>query len=185
MKRLTRYLWPIALCMSVGFSASLFQREAIAEWYPFLNKPVLTPPNGAFPIVWGILYILIGISLGRIWGKGLKVSQREWWIQLALNFCWSIAFFFLREPLWGMGIILILDVVVLDYILITFKKDKLAAACFMPYILWLLWATYLNAYNLYLQLTQRTSATVSAYRHVLAILRTEERIRRYGTVSCH
>lgn len=105
MKRLTRYLWPIALCMSVGFSASLFQREAIAEWYPFLNKPVLTPPNGAFPIVWGILYILIGISLGRIWGKGLKVSQREWWIQLALNFCWSIAFFFLREPLWGMGII--------------------------------------------------------------------------------
>ena len=37
MKRLTRYLWPIALCMSVGFSASLFQREAIAEWYPFLN----------------------------------------------------------------------------------------------------------------------------------------------------
>lgn len=87
MKHLTRYLWPIALCMSVGFSASLFQREAIAEWYPFLNKPVLTPPNGAFPIVWGILYILIGISLGRIWGKGLKVSQREWWIQLALNFC--------------------------------------------------------------------------------------------------
>ena len=99
MKRLTRYLWPIALCMSVGFSASLFQREAITEWYPFLNKPVLTPPNGAFPIVWGILYILIGISLGRIWGKGLKVSQREWWIQLSLNFCWSIAFFFLREPL--------------------------------------------------------------------------------------
>ena len=146
MKRLTRYLWPIALCMSVGFSASLFQREAITEWYPFLNKPELTPPNGAFPIVWGILYILIGISLGRIWGKGLKVSQREWWIQLSLNFCWSIAFFFLREPLWGMGIILILDVVVLDYILITFKKDKFAAACFIPYILWLLWATYLNAY---------------------------------------
>lgn len=52
----------------------------------------------------------------------------------------------LREPLWGMGIILILDVVVLDYIFITFKKDKLAAACFIPYILWLLWATYLNAY---------------------------------------
>ena len=95
----------------------------------------------AHPFVWGILYILIGISLGRIWGKGLKVSQREWWIQLALNFCWSIAFFFLREPLWGMGIILILDVVVLDYIFITFKKDKLAAACFIPYILWLLWAT--------------------------------------------
>ena len=65
---------------------------------------------------------------------------------MALNFCWSIAFFFLREPLWGMGIILILDVVVLDYILITFKKDKFAAACFIPYILWLLWATYLNAY---------------------------------------
>ena len=184
MKRLTRYLWPVALCMSVGFSASLFQREAITEWYPFLNKPVLTPPNGAFPIVWGILYILIGTSLGRIWGKGLKVSQREWWIQLALNFCWSIAFFFLREPLWGMGIILILDVVVLDYILITFKKDKFAAACFIPYPVAVM-GNLPERLHLYLQLTQRTSATVSAYRHVLAILRTEERIRRYGTVSSH
>ena len=135
------------------FFPSLFQREAIAEWYPFLNKPVLTPPNGAFPIVWGILYILIGISLGRIWGKGLKVSQREWWIQLALGLEVAAV---VQIPLFahhqagatgkGMGIILILDVVVLDYILITFKKDKLAAACFMPYILWLLWATYLNAY---------------------------------------
>ena len=52
----------------------------------------------------------------------------------------------MREPLWGMGVILVLDVVVLDYILITFKKDKPAALCFVPYLLWLLWATYLNAY---------------------------------------
>lgn len=146
MKQLTQYLWPVFLCLLVGLSASFFQQDAIAEWYPYLNKPQLTPPNEVFPIVWSILYILIGISLGRIWGKGFKVPIREWWAQLALNFCWSIAFFFLREPLWGMGVILILDVVVLDYIFITFKKDKIASLCFIPYILWLLWATYLNAY---------------------------------------
>lgn len=146
MKQLTQYLWPVFLCLLVGLSASFFQQDAIAEWYPYLNKPQLTPPNNVFPIVWSILYILIGISLGRIWGKGFKVPIREWWAQLSLNFCWSIAFFFLREPLWGMGVILILDVVVLDYIFITFKKDKIAFLCFIPYILWLLWATYLNAY---------------------------------------
>mgnify|MGYP003070414586 FL=1 len=146
MKKTTQYLWPVALCLIVGYAASLFQRDALIEWYPILFKPQLTPPNAAFPIVWTILYILIGISLGRIWGRGFKASEREWWVQLALNFCWSIAFFYLREPLWGMGVILVLDVVVLDYILITFKKDKPAALCFVPYLLWLLWATYLNAY---------------------------------------
>ena len=84
-----------------------------------------------------------------------------------------------------MGIILILDVVVLDYILITFKKDKLAAACFIPLYPVAVMGNLPERLHLYLQLTQQTSATVSAYRHVLAILRTEERIRRYRIVSCH
>ena len=146
MKRLTQYLWPIALCLLSGLIASRLQTGALAEWYPFLKKPLLTPPNHVFPIVWTALYILIGTSLGRIRKKNLKTSVREWWLQLALNFCWSIAFFYLREPLLGLGIILTLDAVVLDYIFITFSKDKIAAACFIPYALWILWATYLNAY---------------------------------------
>ena len=145
MNRPTRYLLPILICLLVGAAASFFQKDALIEWYPFLFKPRLTPPDAAFPIVWSILYVLIGISMGRIWDKGLKTNIKEWWVQLALNFCWSIAFFTLREPLWGLGIILALDAVVLDYIFTTYKKDKIASICFMPYAAWLLWETYLNA----------------------------------------
>ena len=119
MNRPTRYLLPILICLLVGAAASFFQKDALIEWYPFLFKPRLTPPDAAFPIVWSILYVLIGISMGRIWDKG--------------------------EPLWGLGIILALDAVVLDYIFTTYKKDKIASICFMPYAAWLLWGTYLNA----------------------------------------
>lgn len=145
MNRLTRYLLPVLLCLLVGAAAFFFQREALGEWYLFLFKPRFTPPATVFPVVWSVLYVLMGISMGRIWGKGLKISVREWWIQLALNFCWSIAFFAFREPLWGLGVILALDAVVLDYIFITFKKDKPASFCFIPYAAWLIWLTYLNA----------------------------------------
>ncbi|MCD8318156.1 MAG: tryptophan-rich sensory protein [Paraprevotella sp.] len=146
MKRFMPYLWPIVLCLFIGFSASFLQKSALVEWYPFLRQSPLTPLDSAFPIVWILLYILMGISLGRIWNSPLKVSKREWWIQLGLNLFWNIAFFYARQPLWSFLIILILDVVVLDYMIVTLKKDKVAAGCFAPYFLWLVWSTYLNAY---------------------------------------
>lgn len=146
MKRWINYVWPVVLCLVVGFVGSLFQKEALVEWYPYLLKSSLTPPDITFPIVWSILYVLMGISLGRLWGKGYKTEVRSWIVQLILNFSWSIVFFYFHETLGGFVVILLLDVVVLDYIIQTRKKDKWAMWCFVPYLIWLLLATYLNAF---------------------------------------
>ena len=59
MKRLMKYVLPIILCFAVGWAAMLFQRDALVEWYPLLDKPSITPPNAVFPIAWSIIYICI------------------------------------------------------------------------------------------------------------------------------
>lgn len=146
MKQWKKYLWPVLLCLVVGFSGSLFQKNALQEWYPFLWKSSLTPPALVFPVVWAVLYVLIGISLGRIIGKGYKDAMRDWVAQMVLNFSWSIVFFYFRQFLGGFIVLLLLDVVVLDYIVVMSKRDRWAMWCFVPYIIWLLLATYLNAF---------------------------------------
>ena len=135
MKRFAFYLLPILLCFAVGLSASYFQSDSISEWYPLLNKPVLTPPNGAFPIAWSIIYICMGLSLSVLWG-----------IQLVVNFLWSLLFFAFRNPFLGLIDILLLDILVWIYISRAYRKEKAAALLFVPYFLWLLLATYHNGY---------------------------------------
>lgn len=145
MKRIIQYLWPIVLCMFVGVVSSRLQRDGIDNWFPFLRRPYVTPSRRTFGLVWMALYILIGLSMGRISGRAdCKIAVREWWAQLALCFCWSVAFFVLHEMLWAMGALLLLAVTVLDYIIITFKKDLAASLCFIPYLAWVAFCCYLN-----------------------------------------
>ncbi len=146
MKKWMRYAVPVLLSLLVGFVASLFQRTALVEWYPGLVKSSLTPPAVVFPIVWTVLYVLMGISLGRIWGRGSRSAVRDWIAQLVLNFSWCVVFFYFREMLGGVIVILLLDVIVLDYIVLTSKRDKWAMWCFVPYLVWLLLASYLNVF---------------------------------------
>lgn len=61
MGKVLNYIWPVLLCIGGGFLASLLQRSAIVEWYPGLDKPSVTPPAIVFPIVWTVLYIMIGL----------------------------------------------------------------------------------------------------------------------------
>lgn len=149
MKRIFNYVWPVLLCLAIGFTASKFQSESMIEWYPYLEKSNLTPPNLAFPIVWSVLYVFMGVALGSILNKGCKKEVYVWTGQMLLNFMWSIIFFTCRMPLWGFLDILLLDIFVLYFILLTYKKDKLAMYLFIPYMVWLLIATYLNAYILF------------------------------------
>ena len=134
MKRFAFYLLPILLCFAVGLSASYFQSDSISEWYPLLNKPVLTPPNGAFPIAWSIIYICMGLSLGHLIERGADKT---------LSVLWGIQF---RNPFLGLIDILLLDILVWIYISRAYRKEKAAALLFVPYFLWLLLATYLNGY---------------------------------------
>lgn len=149
MKKITLYLLPILLCLLIGFLGSRFQSSALTEWYPLLNKSALTPPNLAFPIAWGILYICMGVSLGRllVQGKGKGIIS-VWVTQLIFNFLWSIFFFYFRNPLIGFVDIVVLDLLVIAYIFLAARRDRAAAWLFVPYLLWLLLATYLNGYVL-------------------------------------
>ncbi len=151
MIKAIKIIAPVLLCFAVGFTAAYFQSDAIENWYPALNKPPLTPPNIAFPIAWNILYVLMGVSIGLILIK--DDPQKSFFVklfavQLLFNFLWSILFFYLQNPLLGLIDILLLDAVVLFYIIKSYNSFRASSILFMPYLLWISFATYLNLYIL-------------------------------------
>ena len=146
MKKFLAFLIPTLLALTMGIVGKYVQSPAIEEWYPTLMRSPLTPPAIVFPIAWTVLYILMGISLGVLVAKEDMSLVRLWLIQLIVNFLWSIAFFTLRSPLLGLIVILVLDVLVFTYTIYAFGRDKVAAWLFMPYMIWLIFATYLTGY---------------------------------------
>lgn len=138
---------PRLLCSR--YLGKFFQASSIAEWYPTLTKPTLTPPNIVFPIAWSVLYLCMGLSLGRlIVRRQHKGIIRLWVLQLIANFLWSILFFTLRNPLAGFIDIVLLNILVGLYIFAASRRDRAAAWLFVPYLLWTLFAAYLNGYIL-------------------------------------
>lgn len=149
MKKFLAFAIPLIFCLLVGYTAGSFQSEAIETWYPMLEKPRLTPPDIVFPIVWVILYILMSISIGLVLISGTKRLRffiNLFALQLLFNFTWSITFFYIQNPMSGFINILILDVLVIFYIIESYPVSRVASALFMPYALWILFATYLNGY---------------------------------------
>ena len=151
MRKFLNILLPVIICFLVGFTASYFQSESIQTWYPTLNKPEITPPNIAFPIAWSIIYLCMGISIGLILNSKEENKKNLivlFVVQLFLNFTWSISFFYLQNPLLGFINIILLDLAVLYYAFKCYPAQKVSGILFIPYILWLFLATYLNAYIL-------------------------------------
>lgn len=154
-KHSMKYFWSILIsvlvCFSVGITASYFQADSIDGWYQFLNKPSVTPPDYIFPIAWSIIYLCMGISFGIVWHlppKRFNLLLGYFVLQLLLNFTWSILFFKLQNPALGFINIVALDMVVVLYALQAYRLNKTASILFVPYILWLVLATYLNGYIL-------------------------------------
>ena len=143
------YLFWIVLTEAVGGLSALLTRKGMELYNDTVIKPALSPPMILFPIVWGILYALMGIAIARTQLKGKNTLQERslllYIIQLGFNFCWSIFFFNLQAfgfaflwlmALWGLII----------WMLLTFRKvDKTAAWLIVPYLLWVTFAAYLNA----------------------------------------
>ena len=149
MRRLFAIPLGIILCLLVGFSASFFQVEALAVWYPLLQEPLLMPPNIVFPLAWGVLYVCMGISFGLTLSAPAKDKLGVillFVLQLLLNFMWSWLFFYWCNPTWGLIDLLLLDVIAILYMLRSYRLSHAASWLFVPYILWLLFATYLNGY---------------------------------------
>ncbi|NDW19276.1 tryptophan-rich sensory protein [Dysgonomonas sp. 216] len=150
MRRILVLILIICFCFFVGFLASKVQAESLANWYPLLNKSSLTPPNYIFPIVWNILYLCMGLSIGYILTRRNPKEMILFGLfslQLALNFLWSITFFYMQNPLFGLINITLLLVVIGAYLIASFKwANRFSFAMFIPYFLWVLFAGYLNLY---------------------------------------
>ncbi|MBK7304148.1 MAG: tryptophan-rich sensory protein [Saprospiraceae bacterium] len=144
----------MVITMLVGATSGLLTIEGINEWYPFLLKPFFNPPNYIFGPVWTVLYLVMGISLFLIWDSdATKFRTRALAVfsaQLLLNFLWSFLFFYLRSPLLALIDIMLLWWLISTMISLFVKINKTAGYIQIPYLLWVSFATVLNASIWYL-----------------------------------
>ena len=133
-------LIPVIVGVVVGFITSNFID------YNSLTQPPLSPPSIAFPIVWSILYVLMGVSYGILKSNSLVDSNINfiYYLQLFVNALWSIFFFVLKWRFFAFLWILLLFVLVIIMIIKFYNKNKLAGLLQIPYVLWVAFATYLN-----------------------------------------
>ena len=131
---------PIILGGLVGLIISQFMD------YNTLQKPPLSPPGFIFGIVWSILYLLMGIAYGILVYKGKSdvAVSKIYWTQLIVNLIWPILFFVFKLRLFSSVWIILLLILVIDMIIKFYKKDKIIGYSQIPYLLWIMFATYLN-----------------------------------------
>lgn len=147
-----KLLGSVAMCELAGAIGSLFTSSNIEVWYAGLNKPAWTPPSWVFMPIWVSLYALMGISLFLVLNqKGVKSSQIfTFSVQLALNVAWSVVFFGLHSVVAGFVCILMLLVTITLTIMSFSFKSHLATYLLIPYLAWVIVATFLNYHILIL-----------------------------------
>ena len=138
----------IAIPLLVGGIAGILTREG-TQAYASMTKPPLSPPGIVFPIVWTVLYTLMGISTYLIWRKAddsaaASKAQNLYFYQLVVNFLWSFLFFNYQWYFFSFLWILLLWVLVAFMIKTFASVSKTAPYINIPYLLWLTFASYLN-----------------------------------------
>ena len=118
-------------------------------WYDTLTKPMFMPPGGVFAPAWVFLYVSILVALLIFITAKTPLSKKEGYVyfglQMFFNILWIPVFFILHNPALALGVIIILDILTFMNIRGFYKCSKLAGLLLVPYFLWLLFATYLNA----------------------------------------
>ena len=130
----------IFLTLVVGSLAS--SNSGTDLWYQGLVKSDLNPPGYVFGIVWPTLYLLMGITAWRTY----DTIKDIFYIQLFLNAIWSWLFFSFQLPLISLIDLWLLIFINIKILFMIYKEDKLAAFLYAPYIMWLLFASYLNLF---------------------------------------
>ncbi|MBB5198062.1 TspO/MBR family protein [Anaerocolumna cellulosilytica] len=145
-KNLSTLIIFILLPIAVGMISSVLAGN-IAGTYSQLNQPELSPPAAVFPIIWTILYTLMGISSFLIFISDSPYKEKALWIyflQLFIIFLWSPIFFGLQLYLLGFLWLLLLVVLIVIMILRFYSIDPVAAYLLIPYLLWCIFAAYLS-----------------------------------------
>ena len=150
MKKVTfkTYALGVLLAEAVGALSGWLSRDGMKAYESVIVQPPLSPPAWLFPIVWTILYALMGIGAARVYAAPISPERSKgmnlFVVQLIVNFFWSLIFF--NAQAFGFALIwlLLLWTLVLWMIVEFSKVDKLAALIQIPYLLWLSFAAYLN-----------------------------------------
>ena len=138
----------IAISVLTGVIAGILTGGGM-ESFEMINKPLLSPPAWLFPVVWTILYVLMGISSYLVLNAGKPQEQtgdalRIYIVQLAVNFLWPFLFFGLEWYLFAFVWLVLLWILVLVMIIMFKDISKMAAYLNIPYLIWLTFAGYLN-----------------------------------------
>jgi translocator protein len=155
-KKTHRFKWlalviSLAITLGIAYTASLFTRPQIPQWYATLQKPSFNPPNWLFAPVWTVLYILIAVAAYLVYHQRdssslYRRARVVYFVQLLLNFAWSAVFFGMHQVAGGLVVIILLLMSIAANIYYFGKFSKTAAALLVPYLLWVSFASVLNLY---------------------------------------
>nr|WP_321455070.1 TspO/MBR family protein [uncultured Cohaesibacter sp.] len=146
MKKSALSIYALFIVVSLGGGLLIGANNLPGPWYQSLAKPPLTPPNWLFAPAWTILYILIGIAGARVFrAPSSKDLFGIWLAQMVMNFAWSPLFFSMHNLEAAFAIIIMLFLLIINFIKAARHKDGLSALLFVPYALWVGYASYLNA----------------------------------------
>ncbi len=146
-QKIKPYVISIAIALAVGGLSAVFTSGNM-NMYDTLNRPALSPPMWLFPVVWSILFVLMGVSSAMVYVKkdetDVSGALKVYSLQLIVNFFWSIIFFNMRAYLFAVVWLALLWILILIMI-ISFRKIKpLAGYLQIPYLVWVSFALYLT-----------------------------------------
>ena len=146
---LSLLIW-IVLLITIGAVIGSLTKPEIGSWYSALNRSTLTPPNYVFPVAWTILYGIIGACGWLIWRKSqfprLSVIKTLYVTQLILNWSWTPLFFHYHLTGLSLVVLVAMDILVVTLIWLTYRKMRAVSLLMIPYLSWILFASYLNFY---------------------------------------
>jgi benzodiazapine receptor len=139
----------LALTLAVAGVGGWFTSMGQPAWYDTLMKPSWNPPSWVFGPVWTTLYVLMAVAAWLVWKEagfeGAGAALTLFLVQLALNLAWSGIFFALRSPGWALVEIVALWIAILATVVLFFRYSTLAGWLMVPYLLWVSFASVLNA----------------------------------------
>jgi tryptophan-rich sensory protein len=150
MKKIVVYVFTILIPLAVGALSGFLSSPGMKEYTATAVKPPLSPPDWLFPVVWSIIYILLGISLGIVLNKKTVAKDAKFitvaffGLNLAINFLWSIWFFVFNLYTFSFIWILLLIASTIILAMAFYSSSKIAGLLQIPYVLWLIFAAYLN-----------------------------------------
>ena len=145
--KITDLLLFVIITELAGAVSGILSGGGFGAYYDTLVKPPLAPPGWVFPVVWGVLYALMGVSAYIINASDAPAKRQAidlYWLQLLANVLWSPAFFGLRSFGTAVAVVTIMIVLILLMLAVFMRIDKCAVWLSVPYLAWTLFAAYLT-----------------------------------------